>query len=368
MKTVCDRNMCTGCMACSDICAKKAIVLKNEINLSYAVIDEKRCVECGRCRQICPINTTVEAVFPQWWYQGWAKDENVRLNSSSGGSAAAITRAFLQDGGYVCSCAFNEGIFSFEITNKVSEIKRYAGSKYVKSNPSGIYSCIAELLKENKKLLFIGLPCQVAALRNYVGEFHNNLYTIDLVCHGTPSIKILETYFEQHGYTLKDFNEIRFRNKNCFSIKGITKSGIQDGYTMAFLGGLSFTDNCYNCCYAKRERVSDVTLADSWGSELPKEEKNKGISLILCQTEKGKRIVEQAELELKKVDIDKAISNNGQLSKPSECPVWRDQFMQMLLEGKNFDRIVIRLLPRKFIRQCIKTLLIKLKIFRGGGL
>ena len=353
-------------MACSDICAKKAITLMSEINLSYAVIDEKLCVECGRCRQICPNSSNIEAAFPQNWYQGWAKDERIRLNSSSGGAASVIAKAFIQNGGYVCSCVFNNGMFTFEITNDINEIKKYAGSKYVKSNPTGTYSRIADLLKENKKVLFTGLPCQVSALKKYVGVLQENLYTVDLICHGTPSIKVLEIYLEQHGYAIKDIAEIQFRDKNNFRLKGLTRSGIQDSYIMAFLEGLSFTDNCYNCCYAKSERISDVTLGDSWGSDLQKEERNKGISLILYQTEKGKSLVEKAELELKNVDIDKAIRCNGQLSKPSTYSAKRDVFMQELKNGKNFDGIVIRLASKRFIKQFIKTCLIKLKMFRGG--
>lgn len=366
MKTVCDKNTCNGCMACSDICVKRAITIKNEINLSYAVIDEKLCVECGRCRQICPNFVDVEAIFPQKWYQGWARDVNIRQNSSSGGAASAIARAFIDHGGYVCSCVYNKGEFNFEITNEIDKVKKYAGSKYVKSNPNGIYTRILNLLKEKEKVLFIGLPCQVAALRNYVGGLHKELYTIDLICHGTPSITVLEMYLEQHGYTIKDVSEIHFRDKNSFRLKELTKSGIQDGYIMAFLGGLSFTDNCYDCRYAKCDRVSDVTLGDSWGSDLPKGERSKGISLILCQTDKGKHLIENAELELKKVDIDKAINCNEQLTRPSKYSVKRDIFMERMAEGKMFDSTVIRLLPHKFIKQCIKTILIRFKVFRGG--
>ena len=77
-------------------------------------------------------------------------------------------RSFIEDGGYVASCLFKDGEFVFDITNDLNYARRFAGSKYVKSNPEGIYKKIAQKLKEGNKVMFIGLPCQVAALKNYV--------------------------------------------------------------------------------------------------------------------------------------------------------------------------------------------------------
>ena len=368
MLTVCDENMCAGCMACIDICAKNAISIEDSISAYNAVIDSEKCVDCGACHKLCPNNSAVIRYSPQNWYQGWAKDEKIRSGGSSGGVASAIAKAFVQNEGYVCSCTFKDGVFGFEVVNDINDIKRFKGSKYVKSNPKGIYKQIISLLKNNKKVLFIGLPCQVAAVKNYVGKYDKQLYTIELICHGTPSPKVLDIYLKQHGFDLSELKEISFRYKNRFGLEPITKSGIQDSYLMAFLEGITFTENCYNCQYAKNERVSDVALGDSWGSNLADSEKRKGISLILSQTLKGDELIKCAELRLETVDIKSAVRHNGQLTHPSVVHKNRIQFMNGLNESKSFDRLVAWLLPQRLIRQCVKLILIKLKFIRGGDI
>lgn len=156
-------------------------------------------------------------------------------------------KLIVYDGGYVAACLFRNGEFFFDITNKKDELIRFAGSKYVKSNPVGIYDKVVEKLKNGKKVLFIGLPCQVAAIKNYtitmpagIGE---NLYTVDLICHGTPSPKILSLALREKGINIKQLRDIRFRNKTNFGLssqngdngyKTITPMGVQDMYTYAY--------------------------------------------------------------------------------------------------------------------------------------
>ena len=366
MRTVCDINKCAGCMACVDICSQNAINIEDDLLAYNAVIDSKKCIDCGACRSICPNNTAVPNYASQKWYQGWSKDEKVRSEGSSGGVASAIATAFVQNGGYVCSCTFKDGTFKFEIVNNINDINKFKGSKYVKSNPRGIYKRILVLLKNNEKVLFIGLPCQVAAVKNFVSKYDKMLYTIELICHGTPSPKVLEIYLKQHGFELNALKEISFRYKKQFRLEPIIKSGMQDSYLMAFLEGIDFTENCYSCQYAKIERVADVALGDSWGSNLSKDEVKKGISLLLSQTQKGDYLIEQANLQLEDVDVENAIKHNGQLISPSISHKNRIKLIDYLKYGENFDRLVIRLLPKRFIIQCIKFMLTKLKIIRGG--
>ena len=144
----------------------------------------------------------------------------IRINSTSGGVASAIIESFIKIGGYVSACHFKNGNFVFEITNNLEIAKTFSGSKYVKSNPIGIYDQIKDRLKTHK-VLFIGLPCQVAAVKNYF-EDEDNLYTIDLICHGTPSAKLLEGYLLEKGYQLSKFKNISFRGES--GVKRIDKS------------------------------------------------------------------------------------------------------------------------------------------------
>lgn len=368
MKTVCKKDKCTGCMACVDICPKGAISIKDELKNYNAVIDESKCINCNICDKVCQKNNRTDITAPIKWYQGWVKDEGARNKSSSGGVAYAITKAFIENGGIVCSCIFRGGQFVFDFAIDVDEISKFAGSKYVKSNPSGIYVRIQNYLKEDKKILFIGLPCQVAALKKIIsGEYQKKLYTADLICHGTPSPKLLDRFLCQYQYSLSSMADIEFREKAkmqiCSDHKGIITKGVSDKYTIAFLSSLTYTDNCYECDYARLERVSDLTLGDSWGSELSVEEQKKGISLVLCQTEKGIEMIESADVELQDVDLQKAVSNNHQLKRPSNYPRGRVKFFKKIYVHK-FNKLVFINLPKQCLRQDIKEFLIRIKVIQ----
>lgn len=370
MTTVCQLNKCTGCMACVDICPKDAITIKDSLFAYNAQINEAKCINCSLCHNICQNNDTIDLAKPIKWYQGWAEDEEVRAGGSSGGAASALMLAVVESGGYVCSCTFKDGQFVFDVTNSRDEISKFKGSKYVKSNPQGAYKKVKELLKQGEKVLFIGLPCQVAAVKLFVGDkLQDNLYTADLICHGTPSPQLLQVFLKQYDYELKDLTDIKFRLGTTYQVlngsKGITTTGASDSYSISFLNGLNFTDNCYTCNYARSNRVSDITLGDSWGSELPVEEQRKGISLMLCQTQKGIELIEHCGMHLLNVDIINAISSNRQLSAPMSKPSAREQFFNSINKGKKYNKVIFKLYPKQTFIQQIKKILIKVKLWRG---
>lgn len=370
MKTVCENNKCSGCMACLEICPKHAITVLENISAYNAVIDETKCIHCNLCHDKCQSNHPANAAEPIKWWQGWSRDTEIRKNSSSGGAAASIEQAFVQSDGIVCSCVFEKGEFRFSFAETTEQIKRFSGSKYVKSKPQEIYRKINDLLRAGRKVLFVGLPCQASAVKNYVDKkLQKNLYIVDLICHGSPSPKVLDLFLKQYGLNREELNDIGFRTKTKFQIdssaKHLSTLGTRDCYTIAFLNSLSYTENCYECRYASIERVSDVTLGDSWGSEMAEEVQRKGISLILCQTEKGKELIANSELELHEVELNKAIENNHQLQGPSKMPEKRTYFLESLQDGKPFNKTVMKCYPKQCIKQMVKGILIKLRIVGG---
>lgn len=366
LKTVCEKDKCNGCMACIDKCPKNCITIADNIISYNALKDMNICINCGQCEKVCPNNTEIEKKTPLDWKQGWA-EWNVRSKSSSGGAASAIIKSFIQSGGYVASCLFKDGEFVFEITNDLDFAKRFAGSKYVKSNPTGIYKKIQERLKTDK-VLFIGLPCQVAGLKNYI-ENQDNLYTIDLICHGTPSPKILEKFLAEKKINIKECTDIKFRTNTAF---GLSDQGIvftpegSDDYLITFLDSISYTENCYECQFATTDRVSDVTLGDSWGTEYKEEEKN-GVSLILIQTEKGRDLVYNAKLEMKHVDLEKARNENHQLRHPSIKKPQRETFLNDIVSGKSFALSTFKLYKKRIIKRNIKKVMVALHLIKVGG-
>lgn len=367
MKTVCEISRCTGCMACVDSCPKGAIQITDGMSAYDAVIDETKCVDCGICHAVCQVNMPLKLAAPASWKQGWAQDERIRGGAASGGLATAISRDFTQSGGVVFGCVFQDGMFRFDAAKTPEETAKFCGSKYVKSNPAGVYQKIREALKTGKKVLFIGLPCQVAAVKKFVPvPMQENLFVIDLICHGTPSPKVLARFLRQYHKSLSALQTIAFRKKTNRQIfgddQGLVTKGVSDSYTIAFFRSLTYTENCYHCPYAQLERVSDLTLGDSWGSDLPEAEGKKGISLVLCQTAKGEALLKNAEIILRDVDLDKAIAHNGQLRAPESKPAKRDWFFRELEAGKAFNPLVLRCFPKESGKQALKALLIWLKL------
>lgn len=365
MKTVCELNMCNGCMACVEKCHRNAITIKDDLKYYNALIDTKKCVDCGLCTKVCPRENDNDMSKPKWWYQGWA-DSEIREHASSGGAASAIIRAFIKNGGYVASCLFDSGKFVFEVTNEMAVARKFAGSKYVKSNPEKIYGKIQSLLKANQKVLFIGLPCQVAAVNQFIKD-KTNLVTADLICHGTPSPYLLKKCLQEYGHDINTLTDINFRIKSLYELnrdgKPIAAFHTMDNYLIAFLHSYDYTENCYSCKFATLDRVSDITLGDSWGTELSGEVKN-GVSLILCQSEKGKELIESAGLNLLDVDINNAISHNEQLNKPSKCSKSRDQFFENYNRYNNFGKALVKTAPGIVAKEKVKSIV--KYIVRGG--
>lgn len=360
-KTVCRHNGCTGCMACINVCPQNAIKIEKTIQSYNAIIDEEICINCSACTKVCQVTNPVELKDSIEWYQGWASDAKLRKESSSGGIAYEIMRSFISNGGFVSSCCLKNGEFSFECTNEIQLLNEFRGSKYVKSDLDNQYSIIKSKLLENCKVLFVGLPCQSASLQKYLGnKLCENLFTIDLICHGTPSPIVLERFFKEHGKCLNMYKKIIFRKKEVFCISGdnqdVENNVSCDKYSIAFLNSMTYTENCYECSYASKRRVSDLTLGDSWGSLLAEEEQKKGISLILCQSDKGKKMLLDSNLTLCEVDIKRAIQFNYQLNAPAQRPRNRDKFYK-IFNKYGLSRAVWYAYPWKCIKQTIVKIL-----------
>lgn len=360
MNFVCDKDKCMGCMACVASCSQNAITIIDNLSSYNALINKELCINCGACHRVCQVCNPLELQSPIDWKQGWAIKNGIRATSSSGGYATAIAEAFVRSGA-VCSCYFADGEFRFKIAYTTKELVEFSGSKYVKSNPIDMYNIVNKVLKEGEKCLVIALPCQIAGLKKYVDiKYQNLLYTIDLICHGTPSPQLLDVYLKQHSKNLKECKNIRFRSKHKFGLLVDTDknndSGAEDSYTLAFLNCLSYTDNCYICPYAKKERISDLTLGDSWGTELSMQERDKGISIALVQTQKGEELLAKAEISIQDVDIKRAIAANHQLRVPSTKPRKRSSFFESIRRNKSFDFIVFKIYTKQYIKQVIKRI------------
>lgn len=264
----------------------------------------------------------------------------------------------------VSSCKFIDGQFGFVLAHSREELSGFSGSKYAKSNCGEAYSEILDELRRDKEVLFIGLPCQVSALKNFIEcRDHNQhlqgLYSIDLICHGTPSLELLYQDIREYGFDPARIRDINFRTDIQMGISVdnnmLEPSGCLDPYLIGFLSGLFYTNNCYFCHYATEDRVGDLTLGDSWGTNLVGE-LSKGVSLALVQTEKGNSLLEMSGLHLYDVDYFNAVRNNAQLHAPTELGRSRSIFFRRYHQTKSLKYAVFLALPKKSMKQIMKKL------------
>lgn len=342
LKTVCRQDLCAGCNACVNIC-KIGALTKVDNGLALNVyVDADKCVNCGLCKKVCPLVSGCTFREPLAWIQGRTNDDAARKRSTSGAFAYEIAKAFIEDGGYVAGCYFRDGEFGFDIINDISELTRFSGSKYVKSNTGTIYRDIKKLIDKGEKVLFIGLPCQSAGFQHFIGGSKENLYSADLICHGTPSVKVLDAYLEANGISRAAVSEISFRNGPLYELTtdgikftktntGEVLDNTSDDYSDAFLKRLNHLEGCYVCPYKRPQRISDVSLGDAWGTEHSAEEMLKGISLALPTTDKGLELLRRANIITEPIDKNAVLKTNDQLEYPTPKPEGRDVYLKKIL-------------------------------------
>lgn len=295
---------CTGCFACANACPKDAIVLpENNEGFYYPVIDAEKCIDCGLCDKICPRVEEKEYHMIQCAYYGWTNDSEVRKNSSSGGVFNMLSNEILANGGIVYGASFNyAGEIRLEChSNEEVTLQELQRSKYVQSHIGYAYRKIKKDLIEGRRVLFCGTPCQVDGLRSFLRKEYDNLVTVDFVCHGVPSMSLLNKHLEY--LDIKDVKEINFRPKNrawVDDLKITHKKGIRntpwvmDEYFYTFEKYRSIRPSCFECKHCNGKRAADITLADFWGiyKYKPEEFDPKGISLLIANTSKGKEQIE----------------------------------------------------------------------------
>ena len=301
-----ERN-CTACCACVATCKKKALkkILQNDGHY-YIAIDPNRCVQCGACEKVCPIingkdygNNDFLATVP---YKGWSNLASYRTNGTSGGIFGAVAYDFVKSGGIVIGAALLQNECKHIVVERIEDISRLQGSKYMYSDQSGIYDVIKEKLKEGKRVLYSGLPCNVAGVLSFFSNHpkKDNLYTIDLVCGGIPSTLLQNCFFKIYPNS----QILSFREKQQYSLTYLHNeekecAGYRNPLISGFLSGLTNRYSCYHCKFAYLHRNSDLTLGDYWQKDV---ENQQPASLILVHSNKGKELVASENIHIEKAE------------------------------------------------------------------
>lgn len=361
-------GMCTGCSACVSVCPVGCIVMeKNKEGFWNSKVNDSLCISCGKCAICCPQMKPLE--FPNREvrvYCARLKEEKMLRQSSSGGAFAALAETILDENGIVYGVALVKGNLVRHIrVDTLKQLEKLKGSKYTQSDLGNSIIQVKQDLHQGKKVLFSGTPCQIAGIVRAVGNNTANLYTVDLICHGVPSSQLFKAEIDilemKVGCPVKNYT---FRDKSDNPQKLHWKAEFENGkvqcgypfqnaYFSAFQRGTTFNEACYQCFYARKERISDITIGDFWSAEVRLNEfyNPLGNSAIMLSTKKGESLFERAKKKLVCVesDFETLAIDNPNLKKPHSRPEIRDiVYRQISAESpqmvvKNISTFSIRL-------------------------
>ncbi len=354
-----EKRECSGCGACKSICPRNAIsMVEDDKGFRYPHINYNACINCNLCDKVCPVlkeNKTLNREEPQA-YAAYNNDENIRMQSSSGGVFSLFAEEIINRKGVVFGAILDE---KFNVMHRkaetLEEVDAFRGSKYVQSDLKNTYKEAKKILEENRYVLFTGTPCQIEGLKAFLNKDYQKLYTQDLICHGVPSKKVWEKYLKyQEKINNKKIKKAFFRNKeNCgwsnYQVLLKFDNGEQyinsseDIFMRIFLKDIALRDSCYNCKFKKINRISDITVADFWGIDevLPEMNDEKGTSLLIVNSKKGEELLSNIKdkITIKSVNLFDAISNNKNMIKSVECNEQREEFF-IDLEKMELDELV----------------------------
>lgn len=340
MESFIDKKLCTGCTSCATICPKNAITLVEDTEgFKYPVIDKNKCIDCGLCKNKCPVLNTKENSSLNECYVGYNKDNAEKEKASSGAIFSLIANYILDNNGIVIGAAFdkNNKLKHMAIESKKS-LDKLKGSKYLQSDLDNIFTFIKTNIKE-RKILFVGTPCQVAGIKSIINN--KNLLCIDIICHGVPSPKLFKKYIkeleEKNNDKLLDYN---FRDKitgwdtysNTATFKNKKSSELakDNKYMKLFLSDIALRESCYNCNFKLGNKYSDITLGDFWGVQnyYPEMYNKKGVSSIIINTNIGEEVFENIKdcIEYKKCKLDEIVEGNPSIKSSSKFSKKRKLF------------------------------------------
>ena len=352
---------CSGCTACCAICSFGAIHMAADSKGFYKPhINEKLCIHCNQCIRVCPQNNAGSGINgTAAIYACRAKDENIQMESASGGFFYILACKVLDAGGIAYGAAFDES-FTVQHTaaENVSELQSLRGSKYVQSRMGDSFKSIDQQLKSGRRVIFSGTPCQVSGLLSYLGGSRENLVTVDVICHGTPSPKIWQEYLRAK-FREDNIKDIKFRYKKCGDKKDYFPLLFQtekrtflqkyekNEFIKGFIANFYLNDSCYQCRYKGVDRVSDITLGDFWGidSIQPGFSNGLGTSLLFIHTDKGIDAFDSVKDNLEYVEIpgekiEQIVANNQSIAFSSQR---NDQYNAFWKSKQGFLRTVNRL-------------------------
>lgn len=348
-----EKNCCI-CGNCVQRCHKEAISLTKDFNtFNYPEINYNLCNGCNRCETVCP--TLNELNQQQCLGAYMAKNINLteRKLSSSGGMFSVFANYIIENNGLVCGAAFDGLKVKHIIVDNKADLYKLRGSKYVQSDLGDCFEHIEKYLDNNRLVLFVGCPCQTAALRTYLKkDYSNQLYLVDFICHGMLSQSLFDDYIK---YLEKKYKSrvvsFSFRDKTDGWIESGPKIKFSNGkikrwplyedtYMQGYFSAVCMKNSCYTCKYKDFHSGSDITFADYWGCEIldPEFYDFYGVSAVVINNENGNLLFNNISnnIEYKAVDLENIVKYNSGLIKPFEEGKDRSLFMDKIKNGSTY--------------------------------
>ena len=357
-----DKKACTGCTACAGTCPVRAISMEPDAyGFAYPAIDAAACIHCGACERTCPVlNPSPKSEKLPLAYAAYSLDEPVRMRSSSGGVFTELAKTVFAKGGVVYGAAYDE---NFRVVHRaagnLAELDALRGAKYAQSRLGECFSEIKTRLDRGQAVLFSGTPCQVGGLKAFLKPDDENLLCVDFVCHGVPSPMAWERYVEYRAkadrsgelpveINLRDKSSgwSRYRYSNAFRYADGSEHlerSTQSAYMKLFTGDYLSRSSCENCCFKGYSRQSDITLGDFWGiwDVAPEMDDDRGTSVILLQSEKGRQAWDQIKdkLRIKEVRLEQASQSNPSMISTSKAKESREKALEAIRE-EGFEKAI----------------------------
>ena len=350
-----DKKDCCGCHACATICAQNCIVMRaDEEGFLYPVVDQSRCTDCGLCERVCPITNQGYPRKPLKVYAAKNKNEEIRLQSSSGGIFTLLAEKVIDGGGVVFGARFDdEWNVVHAWTDTMEGIVAFRGSKYVQSTIGSSYKDAKNFLLQGRNVLFSGTPCQIAGLKRYLRKEYDNLLTVDVVCHGVPSPLVWRRYLNDMRKVYPQITDISFRDKSfgwkkyCIRIRYVSSEVHQDlfpasrsegeflqpftenAFMKGFLRNIYLRPSCYDCAARLGKSGSDITIADFWGVQnfYPEFDDDKGVGLILINSKKGELVYGGVHAQNVLATYEQGLANNPCIEQSVVQPQQRNLFV-----------------------------------------
>jgi len=390
-----DKADCAGCYACANKCPVQAIAMvEDEEGFRYPQVAREKCIDCGACTRVCPsLNfCEVSGKGEPAAYAVINPNEAVRKDSSSGGMFHLLAEQVLEQGGMVFGAAFDEKweVHHVGITEE-KDIARLRVSKYVQSRVEENYRKAEAALRAGQKVLFVGTPCQAAALKQYLGKEYENLLLVDFVCHGVPSPKIWRKYLALRAKNINEIDSISFRYKNLSweryllaiffkkANKYLAADVAADIYMRGFLANLYLRPSCSVCKFCNRNRPTDITLADYWGvaQEEPDMFDDGGTTLCFIHSTKGQQVFDCLNARKKRTDFERAVKHNPAMVRTLTVHAKRQEFFTRFNSGEDLFTLV-KQYTKQPLKQRIKGFLLRIPllgsflrllkwVLKGGG-